>query len=152
MTLRHRHLLITGAAFALWSTAASAAPAVLPIFFFAKDCVHKAQHIDQVQCAIQVVEGDRNKIMTKQTTVYSGHGRSLQLAITYQDGDGNRAHTEQIGEDQFSLTAQVGNGNSAYTFQKGDDQFSTTIQKGDGQWAATSSIGHDTSTSVYQSN
>jgi hypothetical protein len=146
-------IVLTGAAIAALGVGpALAGPPILPLILGAKHCFESAQTALVTMCAFQTAEGDRNKATTKQTTEYSGNGHSLQLAITYQDGDDNRSHTEQVGEDQFSLTAQVGNGNSAYTYQKGSDQFSGTIQKGDGNWAATSSIGNDTHTFVYQSN
>jgi hypothetical protein len=147
-----RFILAGAMALALGAPSVSAGgPSVLPILLLAKECFKS--HAVQVQCAIQMVkEGDRNTAITKQSTVYSGSGHSLQLGITYQDGNDNGSYTEQVGEDQLALTVQKGNNNSAFTYQEGEDQFSATVQLGDGHWAATSSIGEDSGTFVYQSN
>lgn len=128
-------------------------PPVLPVILMAKTCFIKSFSNLTTQCAIQTAKGDRNRAVTNQTTEYSGHGHSLQLGITYQWGNDNNAHTNQIGEDQIALTIQKGNNNHAATYQSGDDQLSITVQKGNGHYAATSSIGSgDDFTLAYQEN
>jgi hypothetical protein len=146
-----RLALAGAAALALGVSSASAGgPSILPILFLAKDCF-KSNAV-QVQCAYQTAKGDRNKAFTKQSTVYSGHGKSLQLGITYQDGNDNRAHTEQYGEDQVALTVQKGDDNSSFIGQKGEDQLSVTVQLGDGHWAASAMKGEDAHSVIVQTN
>jgi hypothetical protein len=142
------------AALALGVPSASAGgPSILPILLLAKDCL-KSDAV-QVQCAIQTAKGDRNEAATSQHTVYSGHGKSLQLGITYQWGNDNSARTSQVGEDQYAVTVQLGSNNHSDIGQTGDDQLSVVVQHGDGHFAAISSVGSSDGvdlTAVVQSN
>lgn len=146
-----RLVLAGAAALALGvSPVLAGGPSILPALLLAKDCFKS--DAAQVQCAIQVAKGNRNDAATTQWTRSHGHGQSLQLGVTIQDGNDNRALTRQIGKDQLALTVQKGDDNSSYVNQVGKDQISANVQVGNGHWAANSSIGEKSHSFIVQSN
>jgi hypothetical protein len=148
--MRARKYLVAAALPVLFVTPALAGGPVSTFYGLAAGCSGFLATV--TQCAYQDVKGNHNIAVTKQETVHFGKKHSVQLAITLQDGNGNKAYTGQNGSNQVAVTIQSGDNNGAFTYQQGHNQAAAIVEVGNGQWAAISNIGDNTATAVVLYN